>query len=65
MTEEIRPGIHRIVVPLPGNPLKELTPTSSPRKNAYDTAARMTWSIRARSWKSSQSCSAGSPPARR
>jgi glyoxylase-like metal-dependent hydrolase (beta-lactamase superfamily II) len=40
MTEEIRPGLHRIVVPLPGNPLKEVNSyvlTSEDRNLIIDT----------------------------
>ncbi len=43
MIEEIRPGLHRVVVPLPGNPLKEINSyvlTSSDRNLIIDTGMK-------------------------
>jgi glyoxylase-like metal-dependent hydrolase (beta-lactamase superfamily II) len=43
MIEQIRPGLHRVVVPLPGNPLKEINSyvlTSSDRNLIIDTGMR-------------------------
>jgi glyoxylase-like metal-dependent hydrolase (beta-lactamase superfamily II) len=43
MIEQIRPGLHRVVVPLPGNPLKEINSyvlTSSARNLIIDTGMK-------------------------